>query len=159
MPDSSPAEKQDRQLVLDEMITYRLARLQARLNAQATRILKENGGLTLTQWRILVLLDLRGEANLAQLVRETKFDKAQLSRAVKTMLQNGLLTSKANETDQRQILLAMTGTGRAAFEKALPHMRGRQQILLASLSRQQREDLFAALDRIEAALTEGGTQR
>ncbi len=151
MPDDRAMKIQDRGAVLNDMITYRLSRLQAKLNAQATRILKENGGLTLTQWRILVVLDLRGEVTLARMVRETKFDKGLLSRTIKTMIQKGLVTSKISESDQRQNLLTMTDKGYAKFEKALPLMRGRQRELLHSFSEQQRADLYAALDRIENA--------
>lgn len=157
MPEDKAEYALDRSARLDEMVTYRLARLQAKLNTQATKILKKNGGLTLTQWRVLVVLDLRDEVNLALLVRETKFDKAQLSRSTKTMIENGLLNATPSESDQRQTMLSMTAKGRAAFEKALLPMRSRQRQLLAALSDEQRQTLFAAFDSIEGAIADPDT--
>ena len=45
---------------LRRMLTYRLARLNAQLNAQAARILRESSGLSQTQWRVLVMIDSLG---------------------------------------------------------------------------------------------------
>ena len=136
------------------MVSYRLSRLQAKLNAQATKILKENGYLTLMQWRILVMLDLYGEVTIARIVRETEFDKGLLSRTAKAMVQKGLIATKSNDSDLRQNHLSMTPQGRGVFDRAFAPMRGRQDKLLNSMSDEQRENLFEAFEMIENSLDE-----
>ena len=62
-------------LPLQQFLTYRLSRVQAKLNAQATRILREASGITLTQWRIIALVGAAGQTRLSQLAREAALDK------------------------------------------------------------------------------------
>jgi DNA-binding MarR family transcriptional regulator len=136
---------------LPQMVTYRLSRLNAQLNSQAVRILKETAGISLTQWRVLVVLDAYGKVPSAEIVRATAVDKGQLSRTLKAMVADGLISSETRESDQRSHMLAMTDRGRAVYERARPAMRDRQARLSAGLSGEERENLFRALDKIAAA--------
>ncbi|MCV6594744.1 MAG: MarR family winged helix-turn-helix transcriptional regulator [Silicimonas sp.] len=136
---------------LHDLVSYRLARVQAKLNAQATRILKENGGLTLVQWRVLLMLRRLGESSVGELARETQFDKALISRTVQSLVARGLVAHRDNEHDQRQQLLSTTAEGTAIFETAAPHMEARQKALRGAMSEEERSLLFDALDRLEAA--------
>lgn len=154
-PDNIAIESLDHQAdtePLKNMVSYRLARVQAKLNAQASKILRQNGRLSLTQWRVLVMLDTLGEASPTTIARKTEFDKGLLSRTIKGMIATGLIKGRLNQTDARQQILKMTDLGRAAFEKAKPHMRKRQQSLLGCLSDHERETLFGAFSKLEAAI-------
>ena len=71
---------------LQRNLTYRLARVQARLNAQAARLLKEKAGLSLTQWRILKLIRTYGQANASTLAKASTMDPGHFSRKVKTLI-------------------------------------------------------------------------
>jgi DNA-binding MarR family transcriptional regulator len=136
---------------LTEMVTYRWSRLNAQLNAQAARILKETAGLSLAQWRVLVVLDTHGQVPPSEIVRSTAVDKGQLSRTLKGMIADGIIASEASESDSRSYLLSMTAQGRALFETARPAMRARQRCLLDSLTDAERDVLFGALDKIAGA--------
>jgi DNA-binding MarR family transcriptional regulator len=144
---------------LKQMVTYRLSRLHAKLNAQATRILKHNGDMTLMQWRILVMLDLYGIAPMARIVRDTEFDKGLLSRAAKTLAERGLIKSEVHESDHRQQLLSMTTEGRLMFDVAVQPMRGRQNKLRNSMSNEQRDIMFDAFEKLERMIEEMETQQ
>ena len=134
---------------LEQRVSYRLARLQVELNAQATRILKRHGGLTLVQWRVLVMLNAFTETTVGQVARMTRFDKALISRTVKSLVRAGLVKARSDDLDQRQQLLSMTESGVRVFNAAAPHMYARQDALLDSMDATQREVLFDALDRLE----------
>ena len=140
-------EGQDRKL--QQLVSYRLSRVQAKLNAQATRILRANGGLTLVQWRVLVLLNTFGETTVGQLARESQFDKALISRTAQSLVRQGFVRMRADEKDHRQHLLKMTAAGARIFHQAEPHMQARQAALVASMSDAQMQVLFEALDRLE----------
>ena len=135
------------------LITYRLARVQARLNAQATQILRENGGLTLTQWRILVLLVEYNEATVAKLTRVTQFDKALISRNVHSMVRDGLILSKLHPDDHRQHVLSLTPDGRAKHDQAAPYMQERQAALATCIDADEKDAFLSILDRLEASAT------
>ena len=134
---------------LAQRVSYRLARLHVKLNAQATRILRRHGGLTLVQWRVLVMLNAFTETTVGQVARMTRFDKALISRTVKSLIRAGLVKARSDDADQRQQLLSMTASGARVFGAAAPHMYARQDALLESMDAAQREAMFDALDRLE----------
>ena len=136
---------------LQNLLSFRLSQVQAKLNAQATKVLKTNGGLTLVQWRILVTMQMTGETTVGRIARETHFDKALISRTVQTLVAQGLALMRTDENDHRQHLLTMTMAGQKAFGKAAPHMIARQNALTSAMTDKQLSTLFDALDLLEEA--------
>lgn len=136
---------------LKDLITYRLARLQAKMNAHATRVLKDNSGLTLMQWRVLVVLNTYAPSTITQITRLTEFDKALISRTVQSLVSQKLISSKADKSDLRQHNLKLTAKGRRVYAEAAPAMFARQSALSGALTDEQHDALFDALDRLEAA--------
>ncbi|MFC3612174.1 MarR family winged helix-turn-helix transcriptional regulator [Lutimaribacter marinistellae] len=137
---------------LNRMVTYRLSRLYAKLNAQASRILKETAGLTQAQWRVLVMVDSLGPISSNQIVRSLLIDKGQLSRVLKTMSEKELVTIGHSESDQRSHVISMTEKGRRLFEQARPAMTHRQRTISQALAPEQFDTLLSAFDQIEAAV-------
>lgn len=135
---------------LEQMITLRLSRVYARLNAQAAKILKETAGLSQVQWRVLVMLVSLGALSPHQIVRRILMDKSQLSRTIKTMEKQGLLSVRVSESDNRASVLKITAKGRQLYERALPGMRERQSRLNAKFTAEERSSLIDALKRIES---------
>lgn len=136
---------------LQQFLTYRLSKVQAKLNAQAVAILKEHAGLTLAQWRVLALVGGAGQTRLSDLVKIAALDKGQVSRNVKAMVEDGLVRSKQDDLDQRVQHLSLTAKGRALFEMTLPRMRARQRKLRAQFNMAELEVLYRALDKLEIA--------
>ncbi|MEM6309474.1 MAG: MarR family winged helix-turn-helix transcriptional regulator [Pseudomonadota bacterium] len=136
---------------LRHFVTFRLARLQSKLNAQGIRKLKLNSDLALTEWRIISIAAQSDETTLSSIAQETELDKGQLSRAVKTLAERGLLVSRVNSDDHRQNLLKLTEAGRAQYDKILPVMQKRQSDLTSGFSKQDMDTLMSLLDRLERA--------
>ncbi|MEM8742270.1 MAG: MarR family transcriptional regulator [Pseudomonadota bacterium] len=138
---------------IETFLTYRLTRTSWRLNAQASRILRDQAGLSLTQWRVMALIGPQGTRTLSDIARQALFDKGQLSRCVKGMTEAGLIRAVPDPGDQRQSFLSLSQEGRRIFDRMLPVMQRRQTHLLDSLSADQRAAIFPALDRLlDAAL-------
>jgi DNA-binding MarR family transcriptional regulator len=146
------------EIPLRQMVTFRLAHLHARINAQAARILNESAGISLSQWRILVMIEIYGKITPTEYARRTEIDKGLVSRTVKGMIKEGLLRSEPSVSDHRSHLINMTKKGYAAFEKARPHMRNRQAHLLDSMTSSERKALFSALEKMELAIDEMESQ-
>lgn len=134
------------------LITYRIARLNARLTAQAYRVLSESAGISLTQWRVFATIDADGPTTAADIARRTSFDKALISRTVNAMLEAGHLSAVDDPADHRRQLLDLTRKGRATAERARDTMRHRQETLLDSLTHKQRNTLFRCFDQLEKAI-------
>lgn len=139
------------EMKLGQFLTYRLARVQAKLNAQATRMLKDVSGLSLTQWRIMMLIAATGTARSSDLTRAAEFDKGQFSRKLKTLIQSGLVRARVNENDHRVQMLSLTDSGRQLYEFVLPRMQARQRALRDVLTEQELDAVFSALDKLEVA--------
>lgn len=143
-------------LPLKQFLTYRLSRVQAKLNAQANAILREVAGLTLWQWRVLALVGGAGQTRLSDLARIAALDKGLLSRNLKGLVAEGLIQSKQDDVDHRVQHLSLTAEGKALFEHTLPKMRKRQQALRAPLTPEELKALYSALDKLEVAADERG---
>lgn len=136
---------------LQQLLTFRLARLQARANAHAARILKKYSGVSLSEWRVFVLLETNGKITPAQMVRLTQFDKGLISRTVKGMQAKGWVTVETSDSDHRSHLIDFTPEGRVLFEQASPAMRRRQDTLRNTLGPEERAILFGAFDKLDRA--------
>lgn len=132
-------------------LTYRLSRVQAKLNAQANAMLHDYSGLTLSQWRIVALVGAAGQTRMSDLARESALDKGLLSRNLKALVADGLVASRQDEIDLRVQHLSLTDKGRAVFDHTLPKMRARQRHLRACLTQAELDALYSALDKLEIA--------
>ena len=139
---------------LERRVSYRISRIHGRINAQAARILSDAADISLSQWRILVMVaaDADGEISATEIVRRAKIDKAMVSRAIKSLSAADLVQVVVSEADQRLHKVRMTDAGRARFEKALPHMLARQDGLMAPFDEEEEQQLFRLLAKLEDAI-------
>lgn len=141
----------DGALALSDFVTYRITRLHAQLNAQASAILRDNGGLTLAQYRILALVANFGPASSAVLTRNSNFDKGQFSRKLRTLVERGLVHTAPDPGDQRVQLLSLSAAGRRMYDRVAPLMLERQNHLRAALGMARIERLFSDISALGEA--------
>ncbi len=138
---------------LHRFLTLRLSRIQAKLNAQASHILREVNGLSLVQWRILALVAASGRSTASALSQYAGIDKGLFSRALKTLVAGGLISVATDPADHRSHVISATDRGFEIFERTLPIMRARQAHLVSDMTPEQRRVLMSALDKLEVAAT------
>ena len=134
---------------LHRNLTYRIARVQAKLSAQGARLLKEKAGLSLTQWRIMKLIRTYGRANASALAKVSTMDPGLFSRRLKTLIAQGYVQSTTDERDSRVQHLSLTPLGHRVYEKASPYMRARREWLRGLLTGTEQKALFSALDKLD----------
>ena len=133
-------------------VTYRLAKLQSRLNAQGTAILKEKSGLSLVEWRVIQVIRMFDNPSLSQIADHVQMDKGQLSRKIKGMIEKELLTSQRDNKDKRIQKLDLTKKAIEINQRLMPIMERRQHHLLADVSPEELVLFYRVIDKIEAAL-------
>lgn len=143
--------KTEQGTALRDHLTYRIARVQAKLNAQATRIVKEAAGITLTQWRVILLIGTVGRTRSTDVVREAAIDKGLVSRTIKTLTDADLVATETDKHDQRAHNLTLTAKGRELYARVLPITQERQRALRADLDADEIETLYQVLDKLETA--------
>jgi len=139
------------ELPLRRFVTYRISRVQAKLNAQASRILRETSGITLAQWRVIALIGAAGQTQSSKLSKDAALDKGLLSRNLKTLIEQGVVASRMDAEDHRVHILSLTSKGRAIFEKTLPVTRKRQAKLREGLTDEDLRVFHKVLDHLEIA--------
>ncbi|MDA4848509.1 MarR family winged helix-turn-helix transcriptional regulator [Hoeflea poritis] len=135
----------------EQHLSFPLARLNAKLTAQANRLLRKHSDLSLSEWRVVVFLSSRGEGSLADFIRFSGLDKSQMSKITQDLIRRGLVHTRQSEVDLRVQILSITPKGELAYQQALPHMRSRREHLIAALSLEEQAQYFSILSKIEAA--------
>ena len=74
-------------------------------------------GTTSTQCLILTEVGRNSPLTLADLGRRTSLDKGWLSRAVETLVQEGLLTKALGDAGRRTIRIALSPAGQTRFQQ------------------------------------------
>ena len=148
MKDQPPPSKQSFSNLLS-FVTFRIARVQNNLNAQAISTLATHSDLKLTEWRLLASVESLGSTNAAEIVRRTQIDKGQVSRGIKSLRAKEMLSVTGSEADNRQQTLSLSPKGLREFEKVVVVMRQRQQVLTQEITQEELEILFSVLDRLE----------
>ena len=148
-----------------DLLSYRIHRLANALSRGAALRYRQEFGVSLMEWRILALLGGFAPLTLRDLARESGLDKAQASRAVKALVERGLVERESGSTDAREVALRLSAEGmrverglmRAARERDAAFREARPAGSLATLEEAIR--LLTAEARRQAALVdEGGDQ-
>ena len=142
------ALKSDDEFQVGGFITYRLARLQAALNAQAGALLTQHLGITLIQWRLLTLINHLDVPRPTDIQDVLGMDKSQISRGIKSLAMLEMVEQASSAKDQRVTLLLLTDKGHQVLNKMTPIMKQRQAYLTDVFSSEERDLLDSFLDRL-----------
>ncbi|MCZ8185146.1 MAG: MarR family transcriptional regulator [Beijerinckiaceae bacterium] len=133
---------------LENLITFRLARLVSELNRQSNRLLRQTGGLNVPEWRVVSLLGVGGEMNGRQLGSLARLDPGLLSRTLNGLEQRGLIVTTRRPNDRRAVWASLTPAGWEVEKATRPVMLARHDRLLAALSPDEREIILPLIDRL-----------
>ena len=106
--------------VLDDLLLYRLSRLQATAGGMVVRYCEGKFGITRREWRILALLASRGPMGSSELAEHAHLDRPRTSRAVTTLSGKKLVSRTSRAGDARLIQLELTAAGRALHAQLFP---------------------------------------
>ncbi|MDP2819032.1 MAG: MarR family transcriptional regulator [Polaromonas sp.] len=126
--------------VLDDLLLYRLSRLQATAGGMVVRHCEGRFGITRREWRIVALLASRGPMGSSELAEHAHLDRPRTSKAVTTLTEKKLVNRSSRAGDARQIRLALTAAGSALHAQLFP------------LVRQINQDVLQVLQPAEIAL-------
>jgi DNA-binding MarR family transcriptional regulator len=98
------------------------------------------------EWGVVAALGERSPRNLVDLAAGMGLDKGQISRSVSSLVRQGLATRGPNPRNSREILIALTPRGRAAYQSIVRAGAGVNDVLLAALDAEERRHLRHLLD-------------
>lgn len=143
--DSSSIEADE----LLSLVTYKIARVHAKLNAQATHVLRNHAGLSLLEWRIITLLIAFGpKVPSVEIINQMQMDKGLFSRTLKGLVANDFVKVETDTGDQRRTLLSITAKGKDMRRNFAPVMHKRQEHLLHDITDTEKAALLRALEKL-----------
>lgn len=137
---------------LHDLINVKLNIVNVKMSRQVGQAVHRLAGLRLPEWRILALLAESGSLSQADIRAQIGMDKGQISRTVKSMLTNELISSEATVGKSRNIHLNLTDKGRVVHQRVDVMMERRNAGLLQSLSPEQQASLHEGLELLEKAV-------
>lgn len=110
-------------------------------------------GLEITQFTLLMALNLTGETTQGNLGKLLALDSTTLTRTLRLVKKRGWVKAKPGN-DRRQRLLALTATGRDQLQNSLPHWKRAQEGLRSALG----EATWSQLGELLAEVTRAGVE-
>ncbi|OZI71306.1 MarR family winged helix-turn-helix transcriptional regulator [Bordetella genomosp. 12] len=145
-------------LPVEDFLTFRVNQLSAAFERQWTRFMREQAGVSLSEWRILAMLK-DGSSTFARLVDGTGVNRALLHRSARALEALNLVTITDTPGDARSTTLTLTGAGKKLLAKVLPLALERQRHLLGVLSPDERQTLYRVIGKLRDAALDWDTAR
>ena len=148
-PEKMSGLVRQRQLRESKNLFSRLPAIYAASRKQGQYLLSQSAGISIVEWRTLWDLTEAGPLTIRELAKIQRTDHSLVSRALPAMRNKGLVEMHQNPEDGREMLVAITTQGIAAFDLAAPTMQSRRQELRQRFTSSELDQFIEFLDRLE----------
>jgi DNA-binding MarR family transcriptional regulator len=132
---------------LDNFAPYLMNRIMGRYNA-SLRDEMAALGLTTPQMRSLAVLSVIDGILIRELAVYAVVEQSTLSRALDSLVRDGLVRREADRTDSRATRIYLTEPGRAAYDSLWPHMAESYAQMFRGISEDERRAFVGTLQKI-----------
>lgn len=139
--------KRDASLQLPDL----LAQVHREIHTDLSRILAENDGLPVEQWRILSILAERDGLSMSELSNKAFMNISALSKNVDRMVFRALVHRRQDSADQRRVLIHITSFGRETLSSREPAVARFCSELTDALGPENSHQLTTLLNAVLAA--------
>jgi DNA-binding MarR family transcriptional regulator len=141
-------ENSDKELILEEFLPYRLAILSHTVSTSIARAYDQRFGLTIPEWRVIVILGRFPGLSAVEVAERTMMDKVAVSRAVTKLIKSGRIDREFADADRRRSILNLSTNGRKIHDEIAPLALGIEADLLHGLTEEQIDTLNEVIDRL-----------
>lgn len=113
---------------------------------QSDQILQEQLGLGFSQYKLLMILHKHPHIQQKTIAEKLGQTEASISRQIKLMIHDGLLTTTKRAENRREHITTLTPNGERLTEQAVEILTRYHEPIFNRLSPQQREALIDALE-------------
>jgi DNA-binding MarR family transcriptional regulator len=138
------------QLVLNTYLPYRLSVASNKVSSLIAKAYDVRFGLSIPQWRILVILAEGRPLSQKGLMEATAMDKVTISRAVGAMVSRGLIQKRNAQPDRRSDVLTLSPTGHDIVVEVAPLALEFEASLVTAIGPERVGDLTDMLRKLEA---------
>ncbi|WP_020592978.1 MarR family winged helix-turn-helix transcriptional regulator [Kiloniella laminariae] len=144
----TPSNHEIESLNLKDFFPYEVRIFYRAISQSVATIYTRAYGLTVYQWRVMVVLGNYPPLSASEVVDHSSLDKVQVSRAIKGLLKAGYLERGVSSADKRRVNLFLTREGRQVLSELIPQVRAREQEILAGLSPEEERLLRSLMARV-----------
>ena len=145
---TSPAPTPAPEPSLDRMLTYRLHLLHKLTDLDSQHAYPREAGLSLSDGRCLATIGSFEPLSVKDLAQQANLNKGQASRAAQALVDQGLVRKQHDSADARGVVLTLTESGRAAFDRTMALINKRNQEIFGCLNADEQASLSALFDRL-----------
>lgn len=131
-------------------IAQRLLVLAKMIERATSRRLHAEFDISVAQWRVLAFVCMSGPATASFIGEAGEVDQAEISRAVKALIEQGALTREYAPGSRKAMVIAPTEKGEALYGR----IRERRRSYFSSVTQQLRGDERAAFSRALSLIAE-----
>ncbi len=135
--------------VLHDFLPYRLSLLSQTISGVIASEYKEKFGLSMTDWRCLVIIQNHQPITARQIGSLTRLEKMAISRSIAKLLKQGLIKKTDAENDGRAFLLHISKEGRQIYREILPLAQSYEARLVSGLNKKEIQSLKSIIDKLQ----------
>lgn len=139
---------------LEEFLPYRLSVLANQVSQGIARTYSQRFGLSITEWRVIAILGRFDGIPAATVAEHSAMDKVAISRAVRRLVEVGLIERRDGRGDRRAKPLNLTDAGCEVYQAIAPAALEFESRLLAALTQAERRTLDRIVDKLLAVSAE-----
>lgn len=133
---------------LDDFLPYKLSLVSQSVSQLIAPEYESKFGLSMSQWRVLVIICNNPPLTANNICDKTLFDKMTVSRTVKSLRARKLVKAAALKSDGRKRLLSPTKLGKGIYKNVLPIALSYEQTLLSALTDSEKSMLETTLNKL-----------
>lgn len=144
---------------LHSFLAYRLTKLAYRLTRSLAAIYIDAQQLTSSEWKVLSILAETAGLNGTEISQRSTLDRFAVNKAVRKLLDRGLVERDPAPSGGRAVLIALTDRGWEVYGPIAKQALQQQEHLLAALTAREQALLFTLMNKIEHKMDEEGLGR
>lgn len=137
---------------LGDFMPYQVVLLADRIGKRIAAVLKSHDEMNLSHWRVLAAVAEVPGRTANEVVAVTPMDKGIVSRAVKSLIGDGLLERRASDSDGRLGHLHLTSSGEKTYRAIAADIRAVEAEMRDALPQGEWRATQTAFDTLLAAL-------
>jgi DNA-binding MarR family transcriptional regulator len=136
------------ELILEDFMPYRLARLASAVSRRFSKTYDDAFGISIPEWRVIAVLGRFPGLSAAEVAEQTFLDKVAVSRAVSKLLDSGRIDRQLADADRRRSILNLSEKGRKLHDEVARVALAFERDLLDGLEDSELEQLNAFMDKL-----------
>ena len=138
----------DKELILEDFLPYRLAILSHTVSSLIARVYDKRFGLTIPEWRVIAIVGRFPGLSAVEVAERTMLDKVAVSRAVTKLIKAGRIDREFADADRRRSILTLSEEGRKVHDEIAPLALAMEEDLLHGLNDDQVQTLNTVIERL-----------